>query len=103
MATKKRQSEGIKENTKKTLKRVNFTLFAQEAQNVYVAGNFNGWDTHSHPLKKESKGMWKISINLEPGRYEYRYLVDGEWQNDPNCTTFAANTFGSENCVIYLK
>jgi len=85
------------------LKRVNFRLSAPEAQNVFLAGDFNGWDVHSHPLKKDSKGTWKISIDLKPGRYEYRFIVDGVWQNDPNCATFAPNPLGSENCVLTLK
>ena len=85
------------------LKRVNFKVSAPEAQNVFLAGDFNGWDVNSHPLKKDSKGTWKISIDLKPGRYEYRFIVDGVWQNDPNCATFAANPLGSENCVLTLK
>jgi len=100
MMVKKRQSGGLKESKKKTQKRVNFTLLTPEAQNVFLAGDFNDWDVHSHPLKKDSKGTWEISVDLMPGRYEYRFLVDGVWRNDPNCTTFAPNPFGGENCVI---
>jgi len=25
--------------------------------------------------------------------------VDGEWQNDPNCTEYVENPFGTLNCV----
>jgi len=91
------------EGEMEALKRVNFRLSVPEAQNVFLAGDFNGWDTHSHPLKKDSKGAWKIGINLKPGRYEYRFLVDGEWQNDPNCTNFVPNPYGNENCVLTLE
>jgi len=87
----------------KSLKRINFTLFAPKAQNVFLAGDFNGWNTYSHPLKKDFQGTWKTSINLIPGRYEYRFLVDGQWQNDPNCTNFTPNSFGSENCLLSLE
>ena len=97
--TKTKRLEGEME----ALKRVNFRLSAPEAQNVFLAGDFNGWDVHSHSLKKDSKGMWKISIDLKPGKYEYRFIVDGVWQNDPNCATFAPNPLGSENCVLTLK
>ena len=98
----------IKKNTereKKTtpLKKVNFTLAAPEAQNVFLLGDFNDWQADPHSLKKDKKGNWKISINLTPGRYEYRFLVDGEWQNDPNCTALVHNTFGSENCLLTLE
>ena len=91
------------ENEKKPLKKVNFTLSAPEAQNVFLAGDFNGWDINSHPLKKGTKGKWKVSVDLMPGRYEYRFLVDGEWRNNPDCTAFASNPFGGENCIITLK
>lgn len=101
MITKK-EPNSTKSKSKQAT-RIAFTLAAPEAQNVFLVGDFNNWDETSHPLKKNSDGTWKINISLTPGRYEYRYLVDGKWQNDPNCTTFAANNFGSENCVIYLK
>ena len=67
---------------------------------MFLAGDFNCWDAYSHSLKKDSKGTWKISVDLMPGIYEYRFLVDGVWRNDPNCTTSAPNPFGDENCVI---
>ena len=88
-----------KQNHKKAI----FKFMAPEAQSVLLAGDFNDWEVNPHPLKKDNKGNWKMNIDLMPGRYEYRFLVDGVWQNDPNCTTFAPNPFGSENCVLTLK
>jgi 1,4-alpha-glucan branching enzyme len=84
-------------------KKVHFTLSAPEAHNVLLLGDFNGWEEDPHSLKKDKKGNWKISINLTPGRYEYRFLVDGEWQNDPKSDAFVHNTFGSENCLLTLE
>ncbi len=100
MMAKKRK---LLENEMKTSKKIDFILSAPEAQNVFLAGDFNDWEANPHPLKKDNKGNWKINIDLMPGRYEYRFFVDGVWQNDPNCTTFAPNPFGSENCVLTLK
>jgi len=102
MATKKETSKRVTIK-KKTTRKVNFTIVAPEAQNVFLVGDFNSWDTSSRPLKKASKGTWKTSIKLMPGRYEYRFLVDGEWQNDPNCTNFIPNPYGCENCVLTLE
>ena len=101
MVTKKRNSREVN-NKKKTARKVNFTMVAPEAQNVFLAGDFNDWEANPHPLKKDNKGNWEININLMPGRYEYRFFVDGVWQNDSNCTTCAPNPFGSENCVLVL-
>ena len=91
-----------KSKGKKT-KKIKFTLEAPEAQSVFLAGNFNNWSIDSHPLRKNVKGEWHASVNLTPGKYEYRFLVDGEWWNDPLCTTFAPNQYGSENCVFTLQ
>ena len=102
MVTKKRNSREVN-NKKKTARKVNFTMVAPEAQNVFLAGDFNSWDISSHPLKKASKGNWKTNIKLMPGKYEYRFLVDGEWQNDPNCTNFVPSPYGNENCVLTLE
>jgi 1,4-alpha-glucan branching enzyme len=99
---KKRKIEGS-ERELVTLKQVDFTLSAPEAKTVLLTGDFNDWDTHSHPLKKDPKKTWRISLDLKPGRYEYRFLVDGVWQNDPNCETLTPNSFGSENSVLTLE
>ena len=101
MVTKKRNSK-VKSSKRVIPKKVNFAMVAPEARNVFLAGDFNGWNIESHPFKKDSKGTWKISIKLMPGKYEYRFLVDGEWQNDSNCTNFVPNPYGNENCVLAL-
>ena len=92
-----------KKAAKKTgYKRATFTFLAPDAQSVQLAGDFNSWDTNTHPLKKASNGLWKKTLNLSPGRYEYRFLVDGQWQNDPQCESYIPNPFGEDNCVITL-
>ncbi len=80
-------------------KRVQFEFSTPEAQEVFVTGEFNNWDTKAIPLKKNANGMWKITIPLTPGRYEYRFVSDGSWENDPSCSGCVLNNFGSLNCV----
>ena len=84
-------------------KKVTFSLLAPQARSVSVAGDFNKWDTMSHPMKKDKKGVWKVSLNLIPGTYQYRFFVDGDWQTDPNCTTIVENPFGTFNCVMNVE
>lgn len=84
-----------KERTKKAI----FSLIAPQAKNVSIAGDFNNWNTISHPMKKDKKGVWKISLNLLPGICQYRLFVDGEWQSDPSCTDCVENPFGTLNCL----
>ena len=54
------------------------------ASKVYLAGCFNGWSTSSTPLKKGSDGIWSVTVDLQPGVYEYKYVVNGEWCHDPD-------------------
>lgn len=96
----KARQDGV---VKKTTKKVSFSLVAPDAEEVLLVGDFNGWEDNPYLLKKDKKGTWKASINLIPGRYEYRFLVDSEWCNDSNCSTFVFNPYGGKNCVITLE
>ena len=80
-------------------KKVNFVLEAPHASHVSLAGEFNGWNTTTHPMMKDKSGVWKISLNLLPGAYQYRFFVDGGWQGDPESKECVPNPFGSHNCV----
>jgi len=91
----------FKENPK--LMKTEFSLSAPQAMSVFIAGSFNQWNRSSHPLKKNKQGIWKISIPLDPGQYEYRFFVDGEWQNGPNCSPFIENPFGTVNCLKLVE
>ena len=84
---------------KEKTKKVNFSLLAPQSESISIAGDFNNWDTMSHPMKKDKKGVWKISLNLDPGTYQYNFYVDGEWQCDPSCDECVENPFGTLNCV----
>lgn len=86
-----------------TSKPVEFKLFAPQAKKVSIAGSFNKWDIKKHLAKKSSDGNWSAKISLKPGRYEYKFFVDGSWQNDPRCGNCVPNSFGSHNCVIEIR
>ena len=79
---------------------VEFTFHAPEAKKVCIAGKFNAWNTSSMPMKKGKDGVWRIKLNLSPGKYEYKYLVDGAWASDLSCSEWVPKSFGTENCVI---
>lgn len=80
-----------------------FKLYAPQAKRVSLVGSFNNWDTKAISAKKDSKGNWAAKTNLKPGRYEYKFFVDGSWLNDPRCNSYVANAFGSQNCVVEVK
>ena len=80
-------------------KRETFVYSQPGASTVSLVGSFTDWETSPIQLKKQKDGTWKATVSLSPGTYEYRFLVDGEWRNDVQCTTFKRNPFGAENCV----
>jgi 1,4-alpha-glucan branching enzyme len=88
-----------KKSKESNTKRVRFSLQAPEAESVSLAGDFNGWDVNSLPMKRDTKGGWKANVDLEPGRYEYRFCVDGSCQDDPNTSETVGNPFGTRNCI----
>jgi 1,4-alpha-glucan branching enzyme len=80
------------------------TRFAAEfpgASSVYLAGDFNDWTPESRRMKRMRKGddTFVAVVDLNPGQYEYKFLVDGQWA----CCAEAprvGNDLGSENNVI---
>jgi len=88
---------------RKNRRRVTFQVHAPGACGVFLAGDFNSWDTNSLPLRKEKKNgdtMWQRTVYLEPGRHEYRFVIDGSWCDDPMCVEMTSNGFGTNNAVI---
>lgn len=80
-----------------------FKIYAPKAKKVNLAGDFNSWNVKGSVAKKDSKGNWSTKIPLKPGRYEYKFVVDGSWLNDPNNNAVIANSFGTQNSVIEVK
>lgn len=68
-----------------------------------LVGDFTHWQESPIALKKDTSGIWSTSVSLAPGTYHYRFLVDGEWRDDPECTLRVSNPFGSENAVREVK
>lgn len=84
-------------------RKVVFEFYAPLSEKVELAGDFNSWKPAGAPLKKDPHGKWKIELRLKPGRYEYRFKVDGTWQNDQNPCEMSPNPFGTWNCVIKVQ
>jgi 1,4-alpha-glucan branching enzyme len=84
-------------------KRVRFELPAEPGSRVFVAGTFNDWSPTANPLKDNpGSGHCKATLSIPPGRHEYKFVVNGEWRVDPNCTAWAPNELGSLNSVILV-
>lgn len=77
-------------------KATQFTCHASNAREVRLAGTFNGWSPTSTPLTKSANGQWTATLPLHPGRYEFKFLVDGVWCCEPGCD---GPHHGCPNCV----
>ncbi len=81
-------------------KNVEFSYKAPTAKNLAVAGDFNSWSTDANQMEKGDDGIWRTTIELFPGKYEYKYVVDGDYVTDPNNPEKAPDPYGGENSVI---
>lgn len=68
-----------------TKREVIFSCYALNAHFVCLAGSFNEWNPDSLPLQHHNDGNWTITLSLAPGRYEYKFVVDGTWCCKPGC------------------
>jgi len=90
--------------TKQKIKRrkVTFSLEAAEAGEVFLMGNFNDWNPKIHPMKADGNGIWNKTVIIPPGKYEYKFLIDGDWIEDPQNDQTCPNCFGTLNSVFNL-
>jgi 5'-AMP-activated protein kinase regulatory beta subunit len=77
-------------------------LCAPAAKSVQVAGTFNDWRPEANPMVHTGSGEWEARLMLRAGQYEYRFVVDGVWQEDPEATRSAPNPYGGVNSVLFL-
>ncbi len=73
------------------------------AQQVCIAGSFNDWHPGATPMIRLNEGQWAKELALPPGRYEYRFVVDGQWADDPAAMELIPNPFGTTNAVLVVE
>jgi len=83
--------------------RISFELLKPEAKAVCVAGSFNGWKPEQAPLVRTGNGRWVGEMTVNPGKYEYLFVVDGQWIPDPNAKETVQNPFGGRNSVLTVS
>lgn len=82
-------------------RRVVFEVEAPVGSTVFLAGSFNDWDpTAKQLVDKAEDGIYKGICMLVPGRYEYKFVIDGEWTVDSRNPNFEVNAMGTLNSVI---
>jgi 1,4-alpha-glucan branching enzyme len=81
-------------------RKITFRLEAPSARSVKLAADFTGWEKSPLKMIKNSKGIWQTVVPLVPGRYSDRFIVDGQWHDDPLCSRWEKNPFGTTNAVL---
>jgi 1,4-alpha-glucan branching enzyme len=84
-------------------KKVTLTLDAPDASQVFLAGQFNNWSPTDLPMEKGADGLWHATVELAPGKYEYKFVVDGEWVEDPGNPDKVPDPYGGNNSVLTVE
>ena len=92
----------VKSKQKIKRRRVTFSLEAAKAGEVILMGDFNQWNPKTHSMKNDENGIWNKTVIIPPGKYEYKFLVDGQWKEDPQNDQTCPNCFGTKNSVLNL-
>lgn len=87
------------------LTEVSFSIFAPEAKEVYVAGEFNNWklEDSARMAKNNGNGTWSKALSLSNGKYRYRFVVDGNWVEDTANPLKEINPYGSIDSLIEIS
>ena len=83
--------------------KIRFELDAPRAWSVLLVGTFNDWQPGATPLNGINDGKWARELSLAPGRYEYRFVVDGHWIDDPKAKAYVPNPHGGRNAVLQVE
>jgi len=69
-------------------------------KNITISGSLNNWSTMQSAMKLTDSG-WIYCMKLPPGRYMYKYIIDGKWTPDPNNKLKEDDTYGSYNSIVF--
>ena len=92
----------MKNNMKTPMIKQTFSFNDPMAMSVMLVGDFTHWQQNPISLKRQPNGRWQTTVTLAPGTYHYRFLVDGEWRDDPECTLHVPNPYGAQNAVLVV-
>ncbi|MCO6476619.1 MAG: glycogen-binding domain-containing protein [Phaeodactylibacter sp.] len=73
----------------------------EEAGHVALTGSFNGWDEHAFIMDRV-EGGWATRLQLDAGRYEYKFIVDGQWIEDPYNPEKRKNQYHTYNSILHV-
>lgn len=80
---------------------VTFKIHAPHAQRVDIAGTLTNWELK--PMKRAKDGTWKTTFRPLPGTYEYKFLIDHQWMEDPDNDDKTHDGHGGHNSVCRVE
>lgn len=83
--------------------KVTFVVVDLGAKQVSLSGEFNGWSPNATPMRRDSSGHWETTVELAPGHYQYKFIVDGHWIPDPQAHENVWNQHGTLNSMIEVR
>jgi len=84
------------------LTEVVFSVFAPQAKEVHVAGDFNSWKQDGASRMEPKNGTWFKRVNLRAGCYHYRFIIDGKWTDDPRNPIKETNPYGDMDSLLEI-
>ncbi len=90
-------------NKPKIGEKITFSFYAPLSSRVSVAGSFNGWNAESYQLLRREDGFWIGEFVMQPGRYEYMFVIDGNWENAQGTQEKVDNGMGGFNNVLIVE
>lgn len=73
-------------------------------EEALIAGDFNGWvPDKGTRLERDDAGRWRKIVTVEPGTYQYRFVLRGHWVSDPRNPHAIGNGFGENNSLIHIE
>jgi 1,4-alpha-glucan branching enzyme len=85
-----------------TMSKQTFRFAAPAAMSVMLVGDFSHWQRNGIPMQRGKDGVWTASLELPPGTHHYRFIVDNEWCDDPDCMLRVPNPYGGHNMVRHV-
>ncbi len=73
----------------------------EDSGQVVLTGSFSGWDENAFIMDRV-EGGWATRLQLDAGRYEYKFIVDGQWVEDPHNPEKRKNRYQTYNSVLYV-
>ncbi len=81
-----------------------FSYYDPVAQNVQLVGDFSNWEPVKNIMvQKEGNNIWKGTFPLDPGKYQYKFVVDGEWKLDPYNPEVETSNMGANNSLVRVS